>query len=230
MTVKISTILLNVATTLQDEQSHIRWPLPELMRYASDGLLEIIKHRLDANTEQVILPLVAGTAQTVSAADAYAVIDVISNTNADASVRGRSVRRTRRVELDASMPDWHSATPTPVAKNFILDPVNKTRFWVYPPNDGTGHLDVTVTMRPPTLTIVGDVNDLTSYDVAMPLDDVYAPALGYYILHRAWRKDADFANKPDIAQNYYNLFAATLGVKPDDADTGTLARSTFTHS
>ena len=58
-----------------------------------------------------------------------------------------------------------------------------------------------------------DPEVLASYDIDLPVDAVYAPALTYYVLHRAWAKDADFAANQQNSNQYYDLFKQAVGAE-----------------
>lgn len=214
MATKVSTILLNAATALTDERDHRRWPLPELMRYLSDGLLETLELRPQAFSESQTHNLTSGSRQAVE--DVYSVLDVPMNVDpSDPTVPKRTVRRVTKAHLDSFDRDWHSATPATLVNNAVLDSYQKHRFWVHPPSDGTGAVEVEVAVAPETITIAdGDDPDmLDSYDIELPIDAVYAPALTYYVLHRAWAKDADFAANQQNSNQYYELFKQAVGAE-----------------
>jgi hypothetical protein len=214
MATKVSTILLNAATALTDERNHRRWPLSELMRYLNDGLLELLEARPQAFSETRSHNLTAGSRQTVSGV--YAVLDVPMNVDPlDTTVPKRTIRRVTKRHLDNFDRDWHSATPATLVNNVVLDEFQKHRFWVHPPSDGTGAVEIEVAVSPDTIAVASgdDPEVLASYDIDLPVDAVYAPALTYYVLHRAWAKDADFAANQQNSNQYYELFKQAVGAE-----------------
>ena len=212
MTTKVSTILLNAATALTDERNHRRWPLAELMRYLNDGLLELLELRPQAFSETRTHTLTFGSRQTVSGV--YAVLDVPMNVDPAApTTPKRTIRRVTKAHLDNFDRDWHTTTPALLVDNAVLDAYQKERFWVHPPSDGTGAVEVEVAVSPDTIAIATGADDalLASYDITLPIDAVYAPALTYYVLHRGWAKEADFAANQQNSNDYYGLFKQAVG-------------------
>lgn len=217
---KVATVLTNAATALQDHNGHIRWPLPELMRYLNDGLLELqgvlLVMKPDEFTQTLSQPLAAGTLQTV--ADVHSIRRIWMNVNqADPSVRGRVVGEITASELDRINPYWHNGAQQAEVLHYILDPDDFPRFWCFPPSDGTGAVLMDV-IKPPgqvTEALLGDEDLIASYELDLPVRDIFIPALTYYVLHRAWAKDADFAANQQTSNNYYNLFKEAIRTRPD---------------
>ncbi|MCA9327885.1 hypothetical protein KDA14_05135 [Candidatus Saccharibacteria bacterium] len=136
-----------------------------------------------------------------------------ASTPTQAPTYGTAIRKTTRAELDAGRTGWRADAATSLVKNYVPDPILRKRFWVHPPNDGTGMVAAIVAFQPNAITLAGvDLTNPATFDVDLPVDECFAPALIYYILHRAWRKDADYAGKPEVAQVYYDLFLSALGV------------------
>lgn len=206
---KASTVLFNAARALTDERDHRRWPLAELLDYLNDGVLELLEKRPDAFAQTQTHACAVGTRQDMTGV--HAILRVMRNTS------GGAVRAVSLAHLDNFNPDWHSDTATAVVKNYAVDGAIKSRFWVHPPNDGTGSLQVDVAVFPTAIAIAGGADPLllASYDVDIPTEGQFAPALTYYVLHRAWAKDADFAANQAMSNRYYDLFLAAIGVSKE---------------
>lgn len=208
---KVATVLLNAATHLQDENGHIRWPLAELMRYLNDGLLELLRLQPQGFAQTQLAQLAAGTRQSVQGV--YAVLNVRFNVDPATDAPRRAVRQVSLKHLDNFNPEWHTDTATAEVNNYARDPYDLQRFWVHPPNDGTGKVEVEVAIAPETVKIADGADDtlLASYQIDLPVRDIFAPALTYYVLHRAWAKDADFASNQQNSNKYYELFLSAAG-------------------
>ncbi len=58
MPITAQSIVRRVVETIQDNTS-IRWPISELVRYLNDGQRELISKRPDAATQTLVTPLIA---------------------------------------------------------------------------------------------------------------------------------------------------------------------------
>jgi hypothetical protein len=216
MTIQCKTILLNASRTLQDELAFTRWPLLELFDYLKDGLRALGGMRTAALRSTQVVTLAAGPLQSLT--NVYELISVTRNITAQvpAKVYGRSVRRINLDALNATNRDWTGITPTKRVDNLAFDPIEKHRFWVYPPNDGTGVLEVQVAVAPDSILPTGSGLVLADYNMTLPVDEEYAPALTHYVLHRAWAKDADFAGNMDRSNNEYKLFLESIKMNAEE--------------
>lgn len=216
MPVQVSDVLSRAQKLIQDDTG-IRWPLPELALWFNDGTREVTIHKPSASSKSVVLPLVQGTRQSIPAGDLM-LLRVIRNLKSASTgtnrVGARAVRLVNRDILDTQRPDWHDETDTPFkpeVKHFVFDESDPTAFYVYPGNDGTGKVEALTSRSPQAVATTGEA--LTDYDVPMPLPDVYANAVLDYILYRAYSKDASFAENMQRADAHYNAFAVSLGAK-----------------
>ncbi|WP_075881454.1 DUF6682 family protein [Vreelandella massiliensis] len=216
MPVQVRDVLSRAQKLIQDETG-IRWPLPELACWFNDGTREVAIHKPSASAKSVVLPLVRGTRQTIPAG-ALMLLRVIRNLKSGSTesnrLGGRAVRIVNRDVLDTQHPDWHDEGSTvfgPQVKHFVFDESDPTAFYVYPGNDGQGHVEALVSHSPEPVETTGV--DLADYAVDMPLPDVYANAVLDYVLYRAYSKDASFAENFERANAHYNAFAMSLGLK-----------------
>jgi hypothetical protein len=216
MPVQVSDVLSRAQKLIQDETG-IRWPLPELACWFNDGTREVAIHKPSASAKSVVLPLVRGTRQVIPAG-ALMLLRVIRNLKSGSTdsnrIGGRSVRVVNRDVLDTQHPDWHdedAAAFSPQVKHFVFDESDPTAFYVYPGNDGQGQIEALVSHSPEPVDTSGAT--LSAYNVPMPLPDVYANAVLDYVLYRAYSKDASFAENMERANLHYNAFASSLGIK-----------------
>jgi hypothetical protein len=216
MPVQVRDVLLRSQKLIQDETG-IRWPLPELACWFNDGTREVAIHKPSASARSVLLPLVRGTRQTIPAG-ALMLLRVIRNLKDgsidEARLGGRSVRIVNRDVLDTQHPSWHDADVASFAKqvkHFVFDESDPTAFYVYPGNDGQGQVEALVSHSPTPVATTGETLD--DYAVDLPLPDVYANAVLDYVLYRAYSKDASFAENMERANAHYNAFATSIGLK-----------------
>ncbi len=216
MAVQASEILSRAQTLIQDNTG-IRWPLPELAGWLNDAMREVALHKPSASSRSVVLNMVRGTRQTIPEG-ALMLLRVIRNLKSGSSeanrIGGRSVRIVNRDVLDTQHPDWHDESITAQnaeVRHFVFDESDPTAFYVFPGNDGTGKVEALVSQAPAPISASGST--LSSYAVPVPLPDIYANVLLDYVLYRAYSKDASFAENMERANYHYSAFTNSLGVK-----------------
>lgn len=195
-----------VTIEVQDDSS-IRWPLPELVIAFNDGQRDILVHRPDALDERFSHPLVAGTVQELPAQYSK-LIDVKANSTGEK----RAVRICNREILDAQIPNWRGLTPSLVIKHFCYDPKESTVFEVYPPAAVGARLDLVASARPVDIALPegGDTWEDATGEMSLP--DEYANALRDYIIYRLYLKDAKYTANDARAMARYQVYATTLGI------------------
>jgi hypothetical protein len=85
--------------------------------------------------------------------------------------------------------------------NAVFDPRAPKQFYVYPPSNGTGYVELMYSAIPATVA---------SLAAAITVDDIWANALMDYILYRAYSKP--YVADPARAMAYYTAFAQALGL------------------
>lgn len=217
MAVNVSEVLSRAQTLIQDNTG-VRWPLPELAGWFNDATREVALHKPSASSKSVMLDLDQGTRQTIPEG-ALMLLRVIRNLGATSTesnrVGGRSVRIVNRDVLDTQHPDWHDDTVTPQTnevKHFIFDESDPTAFYVFPGNTGSGKVEALISQAPDAIATSG--TDLSAYtSIVVPLPDIYVNAVLDYILYRAYSKDASFAENMERADYHMRAFANSLGLK-----------------
>lgn len=194
-TMTVNSTLSRAGVLLQDITA-IRWPLSELLDWLNDGQREIVLKKPNASVKNVPFALLAGTKQSLPA-DGVQLIDVVRN------LPGTAIRIVSREILDAQLPDWHSATPQKLVQHFCYSELDMRNFYVYPPNNGTGSVELIYSASPANAVQGGVIS----------VDDIYQSALLDYILYRAFSKDAEYAADPARASAHYAAFANALGGK-----------------
>lgn len=112
----------------------------------------------------------------------------------------RSIRPVSRETLDRFVPTWHGSTATPEVQHFIFDEDDPKNFFVYPPNNGEGQIEVRYTKHPSTVT------ESSSLEVS----DAYANCVIDYSMYRALGKDGDVQTSAARSAVYYQAFMAGL--------------------
>lgn len=182
-----------------------RWSDEELLQWLSDGQRTIALAVPSAARKRQVIQLQQGTLQELPA-DAHLLLSVIRNMGMDGQTPGRAIRLVKREIMDAQNPDWHSAPKQPIVQNYVFDTQEKTSFWVYPPNDGRGYVQVNYAYVPA---------ELTSLEDELAVNDIWSTALVDYLLFRANQKDSDFAAGKEIAEGYLRSFALAVSARGD---------------
>lgn len=198
MAITAAEVITRASDIIQD-QTNVRWPQAELLRYLNDGRREICIVRPDIYATTTVLTLAAGTKQAIPA-DGRRLLDVIRNMASDAVTPGRAVRIVEREVLDAQLPDWHSES-SGATKHFMFDERSPKDFYVYPPAASGAKLQVAYSKTPV---------EITSLNTELSDEDIYTGALVDYICYRAFSKDAEYAGNVDRSALHYGQFRNAL--------------------
>lgn len=199
MALTAADVVSRARTSLIDPDG-TRWSDAELFRWISDALRTILSIRPDIFCVFATVNLVAGTKQELPD-PAYMLLNIFRNVGAGGAP-GRAVRLISREALEGFNPDWHTDAQVSQVKHYIYDDNYLTTYFVYPPNDGTGKLDVSYSAMPDEVNEAGDV---------LPVPDNYLTAIVDYVLFRAFLKDSDNPSAPQVANTYFSAFSAFVG-------------------
>lgn len=194
-----SDIISQVRQQLMDMGTVQRWTDTELLGWLSDAQRAVVAVYPAAAPRDASVRLQAGTQQPIDPTW-HSILHITRNCDASGNP-GRSVRLTTREQLDQFNPDWHIATATSVVTNVAVDK-DDTVFYVYPPNDGTGYLEVVYALIPGQLALTD----------AIAVKDSWRAALFNYTMGMAHLKDSDFAGGAAAAKVYMDAFTALMGV------------------
>jgi len=200
---KVIDILDRAAIILQDN-TNVRFPSTELLKFFNDAQKEVVLHRPDAKMVNTTYSCIDGSKQTLPSA-ALRLIEVVRN------VGGRAITQVQKRILDETLPNWHETTAgTNKIEHFVYDPADPKNFYVYPKGaSGTHSLEIVYSSSPPEIA----VSDFTADTQVISLDDVYANCILDYVLYRSYQKDSEFAGNAQRAMMHYQSFANALGVK-----------------
>jgi len=202
-TTKVVDILDRASIILQDN-TQVRFPNSELLKFFNDAQREVVLHRPDANMVNTVVNVTDGSKQTLPAT-ALRLIDVIRNVN------GRAVTQVDRRILDETLPNWHETSAgTNKIEHYIYDPADPKNFYVYPKGASASH---TLEIVYSASTSDTSISDFSSDTQVIGIDDVYANCLLDYILYRSYQKDSEFAGNAQRAMMHYQSFANALGIK-----------------
>lgn len=208
MTVAASAIVNRARDVLIDAGA-VRWVDAELLRWVSDGQRAVVMAIPSASSTRATVALAAGTKQSIPN-DGYILLSVDRNNVTGGTAPGRAVRIVSRELVENFNPDWHSATADPIVQVYVFDPNTPREYFVSPPNDGTGFVDLVYSKMPTELVAKTD---------NLSVDDIYQTPLVDYVLYRAFQKDSDYNTAQSVyqaktlAQQYLDSFNSALGIK-----------------
>ena len=197
MPITTETLLNSVSETLLDTARRT-WDLTELVGYLNEALRATSFVKPDMYTVQDFVTLAAGIAQNLPEGG-VALIDISDN-----EVSGRAVTQTDMALLQEENRFWPAATQEVDAENYAADPRTPRRFYMFPPNDGTGSVRITYGAVPDTLT--------GSSGEEIPVPSSYQTALTNFVLAKAYAKNS---RKQDLGKSstYMQQWGALLGLK-----------------
>lgn len=200
-TITVQNIIDRCARMLYD-QTNIKWSRSELLDYLNAGQRAIALVAPTTLATVATMQCVSGARQTIPSAG-WLLLDVIRNMTGG-TTPGRAIRVISRRLLESYDPNWQTGTKSAVVQSYWFDLQDQTSFFVYPPNTGTGYVEINYSAQP---------NTLTSEAQTINVPDVVDSALINYILFRACSKAADFSPGMQAATAYLGSFNEMLGSK-----------------
>ena len=208
MPISAQSVIRRCVETLQDNTS-IRWPVGELVRYLNDAQREVILYRPDAAVTNAPVTLVAGSRQSLPSGGTK-LVEVVRNSTGTK----RAVRMVNREILDAQLPGWHAQTGVTEVLHYMYDPREPRIFYVYPPAAASGaSVEVTYASVPADIAEPADGALYTAVSGNIGVPDIYGNVVQDYVLYRAYTKDSEYAGNAARAQAHYAAFANALGVE-----------------
>lgn len=201
MPITANDIITRVRELLVDPGTSPRWTDAELLRHLSDGQRAIARAEPTAVQKVAVVQLDEGTRQSLPD-DGESLLTVIRNMGTTGTSPGRAVRIIRRDIIDDQNPNWHADAKVTAVYNYIYDPTDPAAFFVYPPSNGNGYVEISYCYHPPEIDALSD---------ALSVTDLYVTPLTDYVMFRALQKDSDFAAGIQRAQLHFQAFVTFLG-------------------
>jgi len=206
-TYTVGAVLDTVEKKLQDE-SNVEWSVSDLLNFYNLALREIVKLSPRAYSVFETFKMISGAKQQLPS-DGLVFMDISANMGTDGSTPGRSPRGTTMEVLAGYLPDWREETAVTEIKNFIPIQQTPNEFWVFPPSDGTGYIQVQFSKTPPTTTY--DANDNYRAET-IPISDEYLDAILNGMLYMAYDDDTDIPGNTPRAAQYRARFLQSVGM------------------
>lgn len=186
--------ILDAAVIILQDKTGVRWPAGELLPWLNDGQRELVVHKPSAYSINEAVALVLGTRQRIPATGIQ-LLDVVCNISGG-QVRGDAVTLINREILDAQVRGWHRKDPVDEVKHYVYKIDDPKTFYVYPPADGLGALEIVYSAAPPEVAAAQ----------VIAVDDIWKQALIDYVLYRAYSKDAEYAGNDGRAVKHFQAF------------------------
>ena len=197
-------VIDTVSRTLIDEGTVRRWTEVELLEYLNEAIRAVITNKPSANVTNTSVLLTSGSKQTAPILSVE-IQDITTNMGTDGDTPGRAVTLVNQDTLDISYNTWRTDSQTVSVKHWMYNPKqDSTVFYVYPPSDGTGYVEMSYSAIP---------TELTDVDDTIPLDDMYLNVMMEYMLFRCFEKDSDAPSAQARAMFHFQTAAQLLGVK-----------------
>lgn len=150
----------------------------DILAALNRGMKRIALIRPDLFTSFTTLNLVAGVLQTVP--NYGRVMEVYGVTG------GNTVAEANRENLDQLTPAWRTATPVAAPTNWMRHTRDANKFFVSPPSNGTGSLDLEYAISPAALALADPIL----------LSDNYEPAIvDMTVAEIEWADDENVLNQ-----------------------------------
>jgi hypothetical protein len=200
-TLTVQNIIDRCARLLYDP-TNIKWSRSELLDYLNGGQRAIAVAAPTTLATVGVMQCVSGSRQTIPSGG-WLLLDVIRNMTGG-TTPGRSIRVISRRLLESYDPDWQTGTKSATVQSYWFDLQDQTSFFVYPPNTGTGYVEINYSAQP---------NTLTSEAQTITVPDVVDSALINYVMFRACSKAAEFSPGAQAAAAYLTTFNEMMGAK-----------------
>jgi len=214
MTISAASIIHRATDLLQDQTS-VRWPANELVRWLNDAQRAIVKVRPDSMNTTATMTLVAGSRQDLDNASLTpppAKLIEITRNMAATSTKG-AVRLVPRQILDAQTPGWHNLSGSVNILHYMFDPRDPKTFYVYPPATTSAQLEVMYSAYPTDIVEPADGALHTAVVGNISLPDIYADDVLNYVMARSYLKDSEYAGNSERAAGYLAMITASLGAE-----------------
>ena len=199
--------IIDKCADLLHDVAGVRWTRAELLSWLNDGQRQIVVITPSSTNTTETVSLVAGARQALPSGG-WLLLEI--NANVENSGLGRAVRLVSKELLDGYNPNWRKATPSAEVWNYVYSLQDQQVYWVYPPNNGTGALQINYSKNP---------SDVLTEDGAIAIQDIYETCLVDYMMYRACAKDADYAPGVALAAGYWSAFTAGLNMKTQAEET-----------
>jgi hypothetical protein len=181
----------------------ITWDLSSHLEYINAAMEAIVNIRPDAYSIVTTMQMTSGAKQSLPTS-ALRLLGVKRNMGADGVTPGRAIHAVDEESLDLFEFNWSNATEEAAVKNFTYDERMPNTFYVDPPSDGTGWIEIAISRVPTSVTVVGDT---------LVLKDIYRNQIIQWCMYRAYSIEVDSASSRSRAATHEQSFYQLMGKK-----------------
>lgn len=193
-------IIDEVSKQLNDT-AFVTWTEASLREYITSAEQAIVNLRPDAFSTVTTMQMAVGAKQTIPT-NALRLLDVKRNMGTDGNTPGRPVNAVEEEAVDLFELTEEAASVA--IKDFSYDERVGDVFYVYPPSDGTGWLEIAISQIPPNITF----NQQT-----LSVSDIYRNAVVQYVMFRAYSIEIDSVSSRQRASEHLANFYQLMGAK-----------------
>lgn len=202
MTVLASEIISEASKQLNDV-GKVTWTDDSYFEYITSAQEMIVSIRPDAYSIVTTMQMAAGSKQDIPST-ALRLLDIYRNMGSDGLTPGRAVLPVERNALDLFAFDWNADTQVSEVKNYMYDEKVPNVFYVDPPSDGTGWLEIAISRVPVKVTQTSD---------ALSVKDIYRNHVIQWVMYRAYSIEVDSMSSQRRAAVHEQSFYQMMGQK-----------------
>jgi len=207
--------IIDLAKDLLQDEGNDRWEDDDLVNWYNASQRDIVTLRPDANPVIDAIKLASGTRQVIPARG-VALIDVLRNMGTDGATPGNAVIKTDIETMKAFNLGWNSETAAAAINEWIM--ISPTQYYVSPPSDGTGYIEMVFSQIPEAVVWDEDGNWESNL---IGVKENFVNATLYDILYFSFVRDTDVPSSDAKAMRYKNQFFTDLGITPQTGMTPT---------
>lgn len=194
------------AGDILSDAGNVRWTVPELLRYISDGQRRIVDLIPAAYTRTVTTGIGNNNTMQLLPAGYLRLVDMVCNTNSSGTIAGRPISKIDRETLNVENVNWRTTTGVGFVEYYIYEPQKDPgRFYVYPTNPvGSAYYVEAIFSVDPIDVVSGG---------QLGINSKYHEPLVDYVLSRAFQKDGETGNDMQRSAWHGQSFMSGIGFK-----------------
>lgn len=195
--------LIDEVSLQLNDTDKITWTEAMLIDYINSGQKIIATFRPDAAQTTVSIQLVTGSRQAMPTA-ARRLLEITRNMGNDGNTPGNVIRAADHESLRLFDASWHANTSVAEIKNYSYNEKTPDIFYVDPPSDGTGYIEMSYSVVPTVITQTTDILDI---------GDIYKEPLIQWMMFRAYSVEVDSVSSRNRARAHEESFYNIMGRK-----------------
>lgn len=195
--------LIDAVSGQLNDTGNDTWSKATLIEYINSAQKTIATFRPDSSQTTVSVQMNAGSKQSMPAA-ARRLLEITRNMGSDGNTPGSTVRPADHESLRLFDGGWHSSTQTAEINNYSYSEKTPDIYYVDPPSDGTGYVEMSYSVVPTEVTQTTDTLDL---------NDIYKEPIIQWMMFRAYSVEVDSVSSRNRARAHEDSFYNMMGRK-----------------